>query len=57
MYLENISNTFLLLLYMMVTNHVLVVACLGEVSSNISSDSVTEKISYCSTQDVKNSLC
>jgi hypothetical protein len=52
--MENISNTFFLLLYVMVTNYVLVVACAEEGSSNISSDRVTEEILYCSNQDAKN---
>ena len=46
--MENISNTFFLLLYMMVTDYVLVVACAEEGSLNISSDRVTEEILYCS---------
>ena len=52
--MENISNTFFLMLYVMVTNYVLVVACAEEGSLNFSSDRVTEEILYCSNQDAKN---
>lgn len=52
--MENISNTFFLMLYVMVTNYVLVVACAEEGSLNISSNRVTEEILYCSNQDAKN---
>ena len=51
--MENISNTFFLMLYVMVTNYVLV-ACAEEGSLNISSNRVTEEILYCSNQDAKN---
>ena len=49
--MENISNTFSLMLYVMVTNYVLVVACAEEGSLNFFSDRVTEEILYCSNQD------